>query len=208
MENHQNENHVLTFENLANTIKDRLLQFKAEDRDLFVCDRIMDNIGFLSLFKDALYEYKNGVILCERFFLRNIVQYEEREMIKYTEENKKLYEDFLNFANNEAINKDADQEEISKKLKEYENKFNTDNIPTEKKKLPYYEVMRGAQNKILLKDLKNIDNDVIEITSKIISDFIVSFYRTMFFVPDKEYGIMLRSITHPNWIDIIAIIIK
>ena len=103
------------------------------------------------------------------------------EMIKYTEENKKLYEDFLNFANNEAINKDADQEEISKKLKEYENKFNTDNIPTEKKKLPYYEVMRGAQNKILLKDLKNIDNDVIEITSKIISDFIVSFYRTMFY---------------------------
>lgn len=202
------ENHNLSFNNLADVLKERLLQYKEGKEPYYICDRINDNIGFLSVYKDALFQYTDGIVLCERLYKENGVQYEEQNIPKYSEENKKLYDDFLKFTNESKEKKDMSQEEIAKQLKEYMNKFKSENIPVETIQLPYHQILYGAKNKLLLKKLSDISNEVLDIMSMIIAEHILSFFQTMFLTPNTEYGIILKNIECAEYNDIIAIFIK
>jgi hypothetical protein len=198
--------HKFDFESLSKVISERLKQFKG-DGDFYICDRIRDNVSFLSLYKDAMFHYIDGIVLCERLFLPESVQFEDQEVIKYSEENKKLYEEFLNFAN-EANEKEIPQEELSSKIKEYSEKFNGQNNPKETIKIPYYQTIYGAKNKFLLQKLSDIPDDAIDTFGQIIAEYVISFFRSMFFIAEKEYSLTLQSIQNDKYIDIIAIITK
>jgi hypothetical protein len=204
----ENKTQILDFEHLSNTLEERLLQFKKDKKEFYVCDRITDNGSFLSLYKDALFNYRDGVLLCERIYLQKSVQYETREIIKDIKENKALYGEFLDFANHNLMNENANPEEVAEKLKEYSDKFQNENIPKENIKIPYYQLPYSSRSKILLTKLSDFQDDAIKTIARVMAEYIISFYRTMFFVNEQDYGIVLRSIETDTYIDIIAIIIK
>jgi len=60
------------------------------EKEYFICDRLNDSTSFLSVFRDALYNYVDGTILIERFYHESSVENEEREVPKITPENEEL----------------------------------------------------------------------------------------------------------------------
>lgn len=200
--------HKVDFESLVETIKVRLKSFKSEDESFFVCDRLNDNTGFLSVYKDSLFHYIDGIILCERLYFKKAITFEDRNMVRPSEESVKLYDEFLKFAEDLETNKNVNQKDVADKLQEYTDKLSNESPPSEVVKLPYYVLPFGQQNKVLLRSLKDIDDETIDILSKVMGDYILSFFRTMFLVSDQEYGVMLRGIEYGDFVDIVAIIIK
>ncbi|MDF2841696.1 MAG: hypothetical protein K0R00_122 [Herbinix sp.] len=203
----QNEQHTFDFDHLSSVIEERLSKFKNSEENFFICDRLHDNSSFLCIYKDSMFHYTDGVLLSERVYLEKAVKYEDQEIIKYTNENKALYDEFLHFTEEASKNENIAQEEVAQKLKEYTDRFETESLPKEKIKLPYIQ-LQDSGKKILLTKINDISGEALQAMSKVMAEHIISFYRTMFFATENDYGVMLRSVESNDFIDIVAVIIK
>lgn len=195
-------------EALSKLLYRRLTDFKNAKDVFYICDRLNDKAGFVNMYKNALFGYIDGILLCERLFFEDYVKFEETKIVENNIESKAIYDEFNNFKERVIKNQETDQSEIQNKINFYTEKLKNE-TSLKKVKLPYYEQNIGYPERLLLKNIKEIEDDTTKLISELLASNTISFYRTMFLLSDEAYTLRVRGIEYDKFIDIVSeIIIK
>jgi hypothetical protein len=165
------------------------------EKEYFICDRLNDSTSFLSVFRDALYNYVDGTILIERFYHESSVENEEREVPKITPENEELIRNVIHKLKSSEIMSDEEKMGINDSLK---------SIGTEKVVHPVVDDKPSGRKSLVI-NIKDIGEEFfIRSYPEILANFIMSFSSTMFFVPPEKLGITLEVYERESYTDFLA----
>ena len=159
-------------------------------------------MSFAKIFKDASAAYAENVFLCERFFKAEECKDSKRSFYDATDEQQKLYQEFITFANNEQIKDSMTPEDYQNMIKDYTDKL--EHAAPEIKEIDVKVYTMDGDQEIVVHDLKEATEQALDILSVRTASMIITMFHTMNFFMDSQYRVDMMPVEYPKYTDIVA----
>lgn len=187
-------------EDMAKIIFNQYKEYQAKG-DYSVTNRGVP-MSFAKIFKDASAAYAENVFLCERFFKGEGCKDSTRSFYDATDEQQELYNEFVEFANNEQIKDQMDPESYQAMIQDYTAKLEA--AAPVLKDIPVKIYVMDGDQEIVVHSLNEATDQAFDILSIRTASMIISMFHTMNFFMDSQYKVDMMPVEYPNYIDIVA----
>lgn len=195
----QSNNTQELLSNLSSLIAGQYTEFR--EKEFYITNRTVFG-NFPKVFKDSVGSYIENVFLVERFFNPEHCEDSTRSYYDVSEEQQKIYDEFLAFVNNKDLVDQLSPEDHQIKLAEYEEKLSLAKPIIKDVPVKIYNL--HEQDQIILNELKGIPDDLIVDISTKNAAAIIGIFHSMNYLSYHNYKIDVMPIHYPNYVDIVA----
>lgn len=187
------DNKNVVYDKVSEEITKAIISMK---KDYLIIDRHIKG-DFLSVFKDSLFEYKDGFLLVERFYKISKCKEEVRSFSYMSDEDRKIVENFNNFANEIINSENHKHEDAQAKIDEYQDKIKQ--IKNQYAAMSIY----SYDNKSLLIKLEDVPDEAIKSFADIYTSFVMSFFSSLTWNNLSNLSFTLVTVSREDYIDLI-----
>ena len=195
-----------TYTALKANISIRLKSYKNQEDEFCIIDRV-GTFFFFHVFRDALFQYDPGIVLCERLFFKNKCNSSPVSIPTFNDNQKKIFDEFTTFSESLPQATDLDekqQKEVSDKLDSYQKKIRGI-IPDRIKKEVFYYDDETTSSTYAVTPLNEAADDALDYVGSMMSNFILSYFKTISYTIDTS-KLEVRGVQYEDYVDIVVVI--